>query len=60
MIVRRKKGKIEKVTLTVSSEVKEKFDDVGKRISEKGYEIDCESIVLKAIRDCEKVLKSNE
>ncbi|MHB1287610.1 MAG: hypothetical protein ACYCYP_13870 [Leptospirales bacterium] len=39
-IVRKREGKGERITLPVSLETKEKWEEVGKSLAERGYEID--------------------
>ena len=55
-IVRKREGKGERITLPVFRETKEKWEEVGKALSEKGYEIDTDQAVRRIIRSLEAVL----
>ncbi len=55
-IVRQREGKGERIMLPVSSETKEKWEEVGKALAEKGFEIDCDQAVRRIIRSLEAVL----
>lgn len=55
-IVRKREGRGERITLPVSTETKTKWEDIGKALSEKGYEIDTDQAVRRIIRSLEAVL----
>ena len=55
-IVRRREGKGEVIRLPVSSLTKEKWEEIGKALSEKGYEIDTDQAVRRIIRSLEAVV----
>lgn len=55
-IVRKREGKGERITLPVSSETKAKWEEIGKALSEKGYEIDTDQAVRRIIRTLEAVV----
>ena len=57
-IVRKREGKkVEKITLQVSRETKEKWEEVGKALAAKGFEIDTDQAVRRIIKSLEAVLK---
>ena len=57
-IVRKREGKkIEKLTFQVSHDTKEKWDEVGKALSDRGFEIDTDQAVRRIIKSLEAVLK---
>ena len=55
-IVRKREGKGERITLPVSPETKKKWEEVGKALAERGYEIDTDQAVRRIIRSLEAVL----
>ena len=55
-IVRKREGRGEKISLPVSSETKEKWEEVGKALAERGYEIDTDQAVRRIIRSLEAVV----
>ena len=55
-LVRKREGKGERITLPVSSLTKEKWEEIGKALSEKGYEIDTDKAVRRIIRSLEAVV----
>ena len=55
-IVRRREGKGEKISLPVSLETKEKWNEVEKALSERGFKIDTDQAVRRIIRSLEVVL----
>ncbi|MHB1287656.1 MAG: hypothetical protein ACYCYP_14105 [Leptospirales bacterium] len=55
-LVRKREGRGERITLPVSPETKKKWEEVGKALSEKGYEIDADRAVRKIIRSLESVV----
>ncbi|MHB1286521.1 MAG: hypothetical protein ACYCYP_08185 [Leptospirales bacterium] len=55
-IVRKREGKGERITLPVSSSTKAKWEEVGKALAERGYEIDTDQAVRRIIRSLEAVL----
>ena len=57
-IVRKREGKkVEKITLQVSSETKEKWEEVGNALAAKSFEIDTDQAVRRIIKSLEAVLK---
>lgn len=52
-IVRKRDGKGERITLPVSRETKEKWEEVGKALADRGYEIDTDQAVRRIIRSLE-------
>ena len=55
-IVRKREGRGEKVSLPVSPETKEKWEEVGKALADRGYEIDSDQAVRRIIRSLEAVV----
>ena len=55
-IVRKREGKGEKISLPVSLETKEKWEEVGKALEERGFEIDTDQAVRRIIRSLESVV----
>lgn len=55
-IVRQREGKGERITLPVSLETKEKWEEVGKALAERGYEIDTDQAMRRIIRSLEAVV----
>ena len=55
-IVRKREGKGEKISLPVSLETKEKWEEVGKVLADRGYEIDTDQAVRRIIRNLEAVV----
>lgn len=55
-IVRKREGKGERITLPVSSETKEKWEEVGKALAEKGFVIDTDQVVRRIIRSLEAIV----
>ena len=55
-IVRTRPGKGEKISLPVSLETKEKWEEVGKALEERGFEIDTDQAVRRIIRSLEAVV----
>ena len=55
-IVRKREGKGEKISLPVSLETKEKWEEVGKVLADRGYEIDADQAVRRIIRSLEAVV----
>lgn len=55
-IVRKREGKGERITLPVSAETKEKWEEVGKALAEEGFEIDTDQVVRRIIRSLEAVV----
>ncbi len=55
-IVRKREKKGERITLLVSVETKERWEEVGKALAERGYEIDCDQAVRRIIRSLEAVV----
>ncbi len=55
-IIRKREGKGERITLPVSAETKEKWEEVGKALAEKGFEIDTDRAVRRIIRSLEAVV----
>ena len=55
-IVRKREGKGERITLPVSPETKTKWEEVGKALAERGFEIDTDQAVRRIIRSLEAVV----
>lgn len=55
-IVRKREEKGERITLPVSPLTKEKWEEVGKALAERGYEIDADQAVRRIIRSLEAVV----
>lgn len=55
-IVRKREGKGKRITLPVSPETKTKWEEVGKTLAERGYEIDADLAVRRIIRSLEAVV----
>ena len=55
-IVRKRGEKGERITLPVSPETKEKWEEVGKALADRGYEIDTDQAVRRIIRSLEAVV----
>ena len=55
-LVRKREGKGERITLPVSPLTKEKWEEIGKALLEKGYEIDTDQAVRRIIRSLEAVV----
>lgn len=55
-IVRKRERKGDRITLPVSSSTKSKWEEIGKGLSEKGYEIDTDQVIRRIIRSLEPVL----
>lgn len=55
-IIRKRERKGEKISLPVSLETKEKWEEVGKALAERGFEIDCDQAVRRIIRSLEAVV----
>jgi hypothetical protein len=55
-IVRKREGRGEKISLPVSTETKEKWEEVGKGLAEKGFVIDTDQAVRRIIRSLEAVV----
>ena len=55
-LVRKREGKGERITLPVSPETKEKWEEVGKALADRGYEIDADQAVRRLIRSLEAVV----
>jgi len=55
-IIRKRKGKGERITLPVSTETKTKWEEVGKALEEKGFEIDTDRAVKRIIRSLEAIV----
>ena len=55
-IVRKREGRGEKISLPVFPETKEKWEEVGKALADRGYEIDTDQAVRRIIRSLEAVL----
>lgn len=55
-IVRKREGKGERITLPVSPETKKKWEEVGKALADRGYEIDADRAVRRIIRSLEAVV----
>ena len=56
-LVRKRAGKGERITLPVSPLTKEKWEEIGKALLLKGYEIDTDGAIRRIIRSLESVLK---
>lgn len=56
-IVRKRAGKGERITLPVSPLMKEKWEEIGKALAERGYEINTDQTIRRIIRSLESVLK---
>ena len=54
-IVRKREGRGEKISLPVSHETKKKWEEVGKALADRGYEIDTDQAVRRIIRNLEAV-----
>ena len=54
-IVRKREGRGEKISLPVSHETKKKWEEVGKALADRGYEIDTDQAVRRIIRSLEAV-----
>lgn len=57
IVRRRESKKLEKLTLQVSHETIEKWDEVGKALAARGFEIDTDQAVRRIIKSLEAVLK---
>ena len=57
IVRKRESKKVEKIALQVSHETKEKWEEVGKAIAARGFEIDTDQAVRRIIRSLESVLK---
>ncbi|MHB1758350.1 MAG: hypothetical protein ACYCT9_12740 [Leptospirillum sp.] len=55
-IIRKREGKGERITLSVSLETKTKWEEIGKALAEKGFVIDTDQAVRRIIRSLEAVL----
>ena len=55
-IVRKRERKGERITLPVSLGTKEKWEEVGKALADRGYEIDTDQAVRRIIRSLEAVV----
>jgi len=54
-IIRKREGRGEKISLPVSPETKKKWEEVGKALADRGYEIDTDQAVRRIIRSLEAV-----
>jgi hypothetical protein len=55
-IVRKREGRGEKISLPVFPETKKKWEEVGKALADRGYEIDTDQAVRRIIRSLEAVV----
>lgn len=55
-LVRKREGKGKAIRLPISPETKRRWDEIGKALSEKGYEIDTDQAVRRIIRSLEAVV----
>ena len=55
-IVRKRERKGERITLPVSPETKTKWEEVGKALADRGYEIDTDQAVRRIIRSLEAIV----
>ena len=56
-LVRKRAGKGERITLPVSPLTNEKWEEIGKALAERGYEINTDQTIRRIIRGPERVRK---
>lgn len=58
MIIRKVKGRGERISLPVSPETKSRLESIQKTLREKGYEIEYDGVVLRIIKSIETAIKN--